>query len=74
MIIYLEILEKLSEEETLTRQPQQFRREVSSRDEALDLYERVKPFFEGVSYVARIHYCRHDEGKPCETEEIEETP
>jgi len=71
--IYLEIMEKLSEEEMLTHQPQQFRKEVASKDDALKLYEQVKPIFADVSYIAQIHYCRHDEGKPCETELIEET-
>jgi hypothetical protein len=70
--IYLEIMEKLSEEEMTTRQPQQLRIEVSSKEEALKLYEQFKPLFEGRSYVAQIHYCRHDEGKPCEIEKIEE--
>ena len=75
MRIYLEILEKLSEEESLERQPQQFVKEVSSREEAIKLYNQIKPIFSGISYVARIHYHKHSrEGnEQCQIEVIEET-
>ena len=72
MKIYLEIMEKLSDEEMLTRQPQEFRKEVASKEEALKLYAQIKPIFAGISYVAQIHYCYHDEGMPCKIEIIEE--
>jgi len=73
MHIYLEIVEKLSEDESMVKQPQELRIEVSSREEAVKKYEELKHLFEGVSYVARVHYHYHDEGKPCEVEVIEET-
>lgn len=73
MHIYLEIVEKLSEDESMVKQPQELRIEVSSKEEAVKKYEELKHLFARVSYVARVHYHYHDEGKPCEVEVIEET-
>ena len=70
--IYLEIEEQLSEEEAFTKQPRTLRIEVKDEDEAYQLYEKYKELFSDCNYVARIHYCHHDEGKPCELKIIEE--
>jgi len=72
MRLYLEIVEVLSEEEEFTRQPQLVRVEVESEDEAYQLYNQLKPLFNGRKYIARIHYCYHEEGKPCQVKVIEE--
>lgn len=72
MRLYLEIEEVLTEEEALVRQPQFIRVEVRDRDHALQLYQQLKPLFAGRKYVARLHICRHDEGRPCEVKVIEE--
>lgn len=69
--IYLEIVEQLSEQEAFTRQPRELRIEVKDEREALKLYEKYKELFSDCNYVARIHYCHHDEGKPCELKVIE---
>ncbi len=72
MHIYLEFEEKLSEEEILTRQPQTMRIEVSSRKEAIDKWSAIKKVMPlPQHYEVRIHFCYHDEGKPCRFETIE---
>ena len=72
MKIYLEVDEILSEQEMLTKQPFQFRVEVQSREEAIQKFEALKSLIPlPQHYEARIHYCGHDEGKPCRFETIE---
>ena len=66
MRMYFEMYELLTEEEAFTRQPQEIRVEISSEDEANTLLQQYEPLFEGRKYEARIHYCYHEEGKPCE--------
>ena len=66
MRMYFEMYELLSEEEMFTRQPQQIRIEIVSEDEAQKYLQQFEPLFEGKKYEARIHYCYHEEGKPCE--------
>jgi len=70
MRMYFEMLELLSEEEAFTRQPQQIRIEIASEDEAQKYLQQFEPLFEGKKYVAQIHYCYHEEGKPCEVKVI----
>ena len=70
MRMYFEMYELLSEEEMFTKQPQQIRVEISSEDEADTLLQQYEPLFEGRKYVAQIHYCYHEEGKPCEIKVI----
>jgi len=70
MRMYFEIYELLSEEEMFTKQPQQIRIEITSEDEADTLLQQYEPLFEGRKYVAQIHYCYHEEGKPCEVKVI----
>ncbi len=65
MKLYLEIIQLLTEEETLTSQPQMLRLEVVDDTDAMNKFEKYKSLFDGLKYVARIHYCRHDEGKSC---------
>ena len=70
MRMYFEMLELLTEEEMFTRQPQQIRIEIASEDEAQKYLSQFEPLFEGKKYEARIHYCYHEEGKPCEVKVI----
>jgi len=70
MRMYFEMYELLSEEEMFTRQPQQIRIEIASEDEAQKYLSQFEPLFEGKKYEARIHYCYHEEGKPCEVKVI----
>lgn len=71
MYLYLEIIEELEEEETFIRQPQMIRIEIKSEDEAPKLLETLEPLFCGRKYTKRIHYCYHDENKPCEVKILE---
>ena len=71
MRLYLEILEILSEEEELTRQQQMLRIEVKSKEHAMEVLKVVEPLFRGLKCEKRLHYCYHDEGKPCEIKPIE---
>ena len=68
MKLYLEILEQLTDEESLTKQAQTIRIEVSSKDEAISKLTTYEPDFEGLNYVKRYHKCYHEEGRPCEIE------
>ena len=70
MRMYFEMYELLTEEEMFTRQPQQIRIEIASEDEAQKYLSQFEPLFEGKKYEARIHYCYHEEGKPCEVKVI----
>lgn len=72
-IIYLEIIEQLTEIEKLTKQPQTIKVEVKSKLEALSLLPLYESFFAGKDYIIRLHYCGHQDGVPCEIEEIEPT-
>lgn len=70
--LYLEIIEELSEEEELYKQPQILRLEVYSEEEAIDLVNKYKELFEGRKYVKRLHICRHNKSGniPCEIKEL----
>ena len=70
--IYLEIIEQLSDDELATRQPQTLRVECATEDKCLNYYKLVRGLYSDIHYIARIHYCRHDEGKPCSVKNIEE--
>lgn len=74
MKLYLEVDEVLEENELFTKQPQNIRVEVSSKEEALQMLNKLKelglPVF-SKKYIAKIHYCKHEEGEPCEVEELE---
>ena len=75
-VVYLEVIQELTEEETLTQEPQMYRRKVASKDEAKALYAKLKELgvFDGFKpYVARVHVHRHGEtaNQPCEIEVIE---
>ena len=74
-VVYLEVIQELTEEESLTQEPQMYRRKVASKDEAKALYAKLKELgvFDGFKpYVARVHVHRHGEtNQPCEIEVIE---
>jgi len=67
---YLEILEQLTDEESLIKQAQAVRIEVSSKDEAISKLSIYEPEFEGRNYIKRYHICNHEEGQSCEIEEL----
>ena len=70
MKLYLEIIEDLTEEELLTKQPQVIRIEVKDKDEALGKLKMLEPLFANRNYRKQLHYCYHDENKPCSIEEL----
>ena len=51
---------------------QSIRVEVKSEEEAEQVLQQLKQFFTGKKYVVKLHYCYHEEGKPCEVKIIEE--
>ena len=65
MKMYFEMIEDLTEEERLTRQPLQIRLELRDEAKAPGLLKLFSTHFAGRRYHAQIHYCYHDEGKPC---------
>ncbi|MCD6381869.1 MAG: hypothetical protein J7L43_02735 [Candidatus Aenigmarchaeota archaeon] len=76
MHTYLEIFEDLEEEEGFTKQPVGMRIEVTDEDDALKKYEKIKKLleeelFKNRNYTARIHFCHHEEKKPCKLKIIE---
>jgi len=71
MKVFLELFKPQTEEEANLGIPQQtLRYEVSSKEEARKLYKELRKILNLEGWTARIHICRHDEGKPCEVEEI----
>jgi len=67
---YLEIVEQLSAEEMFKVQPQQIRIEVTSKQAAIDKLPLYESLFVGRAYIKRLHTCYHEEGLPCEIEEL----
>lgn len=68
-MIYLEIFEKLTKEEKLSRRPQTVRIKVDSKEEALALLPNYEALFTGLNYTKRLHTCNHpNEG--CTVEEL----
>ncbi len=65
MKMFFEMEQLASEEELLTTQPQFIRIALESESDADKYLKQFEPIFAGMKYVARIHYCRHDEGKEC---------
>jgi len=65
MKMFFEMEQLLSEEEALTTQPQFIRVEIAAETDADKYLKQFSPLFSGLKYVARIHYCRHDEGREC---------
>jgi len=67
---YLEIIETLTEEEMLAKQPQIVRIEVTGLSDARDKLPEYEPAFEGLDYVKRMLTQRHFEdaskNQPCE--------
>ena len=51
---------------------QSIRVEVRNEEEAEQVLEQLRQFFTGKKYIAKLHYCYHEEGKPCEIKVIEE--
>lgn len=67
---YLEIIEQLTEEEEFTKQAQTVRIEIESKQDAIDKLSIYEPYFEGLNYIKRYHKCYHEEGQPCQIEEL----
>lgn len=69
MRIYIEAFETLEQEES-----EFIRIDVTNltEEEKKEVLEAIREHFAGRKYIIQIHYCRHDEGKPCEVKIIEE--
>lgn len=71
---YLEIIEILSEQESLERQSQIVRIEVENEVEAQTLLKKYEPVFTGLNYVKRILTQRHfedsDRNQKCSVEPL----
>ena len=65
---YLEMNETLTEEETLTLQPQTLRMEVADKAEAIEKGLIYDSLFEGKNYVKQLHICGHEDGVACKLE------
>jgi hypothetical protein len=72
MKLYLEIIEQLTEEGGFTKQPQIIRIEVKDKNEAMEKLPQFEPFFTERTYIKRLHICNHEDGKPCEAEDLTE--
>ncbi len=69
---YLEIIEQLSEEEMLEKQPQIVRLEVKDETEAKEKLKEYEPAFEGLKYKKQLHIHKHskDGNLPCEIKNL----
>ena len=64
---YLEIKEQLTEDEMLTKQPQEFRKEYATLEASQAASPEIEAMlFEGVSYKRQVHVCKHEDGAGCE--------
>lgn len=72
--LYLEIIEQLTEKEMFTQQQQIVRIEVESKEEAIEKLPQFEPSFaeKKLTYIKRVHTCRHDEGLGCTVEDLTE--
>ncbi len=70
MKLYFEIIEELTEEEALIKQPQIVRLEVNSKEEANEKLLIYEPLFVKRNYVKRLHKCFHEEGQSCVIEDL----
>lgn len=66
-IYYLEIIEELTEEEEITREPQIVRLQVKDEAEARELAPKYEPLFAGKKYKVQFHIHKHSKGtnEPC---------
>jgi len=71
-ILYLEMIEQLSDEELLYKEPLFLRIEVSSEEEAREKAKEYESLFEGRSYIKRLHIHKHSPSGsiPCEIKEL----
>ena len=70
--LYLEMIEQLSDEELLYKEPLFLRIEVSSEEEAREKAKEYESLFEGRSYIKRLHIHKHSPSGniPCEIKEL----
>jgi len=70
--LYLEMIEELTDEERLSKEPLFLRIEVSSEEEAREKAKQYEPLFEGKNYTKRLHIHRHSPAGniPCEIKEL----
>lgn len=69
-IYYLEIIEELTEEEMLIREPLMIRVEVKDKNEAIQKAQELESLFTGKKYRKQFHIHYHQENMPCEIEEL----
>jgi len=68
---YVEIIEQITEEEAVTRQPIKVILEVADRAEAREVLPNYENLFEGKNYITRHHIHKHDEeSQPCVYEDL----
>jgi len=70
--LYLEIIEQLSDEELLYKEPLFLRIEVSSEEEAREKAKEYEEIFKGRKYIKRLHIHKHSSSGniPCEIKEL----
>ena len=71
MRLYYECTEVLPEDSM--EEPDFVRMDITdkSEDERAEILDAIKEQFDGKKYMLQLHYCRHDEYKPCVVEVIE---
>lgn len=67
MRLYLEIYEVIPPDVENPPPPVTIRAELDDESQAEEVYQRFSDLFQGKKHIVQIHYCRHDEGKPCTT-------
>jgi len=69
---YLEIIEQLTEEEMLEKQPQIIRIEVKNKTEAKTKSKQYESVFKGLKYKKQFHIHKHSKGGniACEIEKL----
>ncbi|MCW3140573.1 MAG: hypothetical protein N2V72_00110 [Methanophagales archaeon] len=74
MRIYYECFELLPEG-AAEEEPDFVRVDITDKTESekAEILDAIKEQFEGKKHILRLHYCKHDEHKPCEVEVIEES-
>ena len=72
MKLFLEVIkERTEEEDTYGFPAQEFRYEVKSEDEAKEVAKKLKEIMPEPEWKYQLHYCYHDEGKPCVVKPLE---
>ena len=73
MRLYYEGIEVLPED-TTEEEPDFVRVDITDKTESekAEILDAIKEQFEGKKYMLQLHFCKHEEYKPCVVEVIEE--